>query len=68
MQSACSIWILARHLRPHENDHMQEPKIIGSQKAKQGRRGTRAFMILALGLVLAVIAFIWLMYFRPAGA
>jgi len=46
---------------------MQEPKIIGSQKAKQGRGGTRAFLILALGLVLAIIAFIWFMYYRPAG-
>jgi len=45
---------------------MQEPKVISSQKVKQGRGGTRVFMILALGLVLAVIAFVGIMYFRPA--
>jgi hypothetical protein len=46
---------------------MQAPKIVSSQKAKQGRRGTQAFMILVVGLILAAIAFVWLVYFRPAG-
>lgn len=41
-----------------------EQKTIGPQKAKQGRRGSRAFLVLVASLVLAAIVFLVLMLWR----
>lgn len=42
------------------------PKVVTTQNAKQGRRGTHAFWILSVGLALAVIAFVAFMLWRPS--
>ena len=40
-------------------------EVIGTKDVKQGRRGTRAFLILAVGVALALVAFTAFMVWRP---